>query len=63
MPMETKERECQETYCDLCGEDKTEDQIFNFNDNEWDAICGECYEWEIMEEYNPDYNVANERIY
>ena len=63
MPMETKERECQETYCDLCGEGITEKQIFNFHADEWDTICDECYDWEITEQCCPDYNAENEGLY
>jgi len=63
MPMETREQECQETYCDLCGEEITETQVYNFREDEWDSMCGKCYSWEITEQCNPDYNVDNEILY
>jgi len=58
MPMKTIERECQETYCDLCNEGRAEKQIFNFYADEWDTICDECYFCEIIDQRCPEYDAV-----
>ena len=64
MSIETRERECQETFCDLCGQIVTERQIFNFHEDEWDTMCSECYDdecydLEITDRECSDYNAEN----
>lgn len=58
-PTKTRERDCHETHCDLCGEIKTEKEVYNFYEEEWDAICSNCYDWNLMDQCHPDYDVDN----